>query len=86
MEAVRQPHQISVREREHEARLMPDDCHDYCAKTGILSIYFPFHWCHGVAWYQCSEGHLWTCGWGVGQTEGSSPRNAGRPIDRFPAS
>lgn len=68
---------------EHQAKWMPDDCHDVCFKRGLSSTYYPFHWHDGLAWYLCTEGHLWTCWWSVGQTHGEAPGNAGRAITRY---
>ena len=62
---------------------MPDDCHDRCVKAGLYSVYYPFHWHDGTAWYLCTEGHLERAARGVGQTHGDAPANAGRAVERY---
>lgn len=61
------------------ARDMPDECRDVCAKTGLLSVYFPFRWAEGRAHYQCSEGHRWACGWDH-EESGEAPDHRGMPV------
>lgn len=59
-----------------QAADMPDDCHDVCVPAGILSIYYPHLWHHGIAHYICQHGHSWTCGWGHDYV-GAAPQNRG---------
>lgn len=61
---------------------MPDDCHDHCVKAGILSIYYPYRWARGQAFYVCDRGHRWTCSWGHSE-EGRAPEYAGHPVERM---
>lgn len=57
---------------------MPDDCHDRCARNGILSIYFPHRWDRGLAHYTCTAGHHWTCGWAHPHS-GTAPQHYAHP-------
>jgi predicted GIY-YIG superfamily endonuclease len=57
---------------------MPDDCHDFCVKQGIASIYYPYQWANGKAHYRCQNGHSWVCWWGPNDA-GHDPQWAGKP-------
>lgn len=60
---------------------MPDDCHDYCVNDGIDSMYYPYRWVRGSAFYTCDRGHDWTCQWGHGHS-GTAPEFKGTPAWR----
>jgi predicted GIY-YIG superfamily endonuclease len=55
---------------------MPDMCHDICAPDGIYGMFYPYRWRQGTAYYQCTKGHRWTCGW-AGTASGDAPENRG---------
>lgn len=63
---------------------MPDECHDHCARAGILSIYYPYRWADGQAHYQCANGHTWTCGWGHNQTGNDEQWRGARAAGPWP--
>lgn len=62
---------------------MPDDCHEHCARKGIVSIYYPYAWSNGRAFYRCNRGHTWTCRWGLVKGAGEDLTNAGNPIQQL---
>lgn len=64
------------------ADAMPDDCHEHCARVGVLSAYLPHRWAKGVAHYHCNRGHAWSTPWGelVASGPGVAPEHYGRPI------
>ena len=64
------------------AAAMPDDCHGYCAKIGIYSIYHPHTWGDGVAHYTCHAGHSWSRGWNGAKKPGSIEANRCVPVDQ----
>lgn len=65
------------------SRQMPDDCHDICARNGVVSTYYPYLWQRDCAYYACEFGHRWTCWWMIGQPEvGVCEENQGKAHDR----
>lgn len=64
---------------------MPDICHEGCFR-GLRIIgggmYYPFVWQRGLAVYECTRGHTWTCKWGHTRS-GQELQNAG--INQDPA-
>jgi hypothetical protein len=60
---------------------MPDDVlaeemPDCCDRCDDGAIYWPSRWRQGTASYRCQRMHLWTCGWGHGDS-GDAPENIG---------
>lgn len=62
---------------------MPDVCHDGCFHSLRIiggGIYYPYVWYRGLATYECTRGHTWTCKWGHTRS-GQTLENAGKNQD-----